>query len=462
MTISDWYHDQMPNLIHSYQSTSNTAGAEPVPWSGLMNDKSTDTFKVTAGETYLFRIINLGAFPSYFVGFESHNMTIVEMDSVYTEETTASTLYVGAAQRYTVLVTASQDSSRNYGIFSVVDTTMFKTASPNPNFNNMTLGTLSYHSTNAAVTPSAPVMPPIDDITIPPLDSQALLSPVTKTINIDFDFAHIDGIQRAIINNVTYLNQKVPSLYTALSVGKHNAKDPRVYGQVNPIVVSYGDIVEVVLNNYDINGHPWHLHGRQFQTVARSQVDALPYSPYNSSQAAAVPMRRDVVGVRSYGWTALRFRADNPGVRLLHCHIEWHVEAGLSATIIEAPDLLYGGTAPDGSVWEKLAVPPDHLAACRKGGMGTKGNAAGNTKDVFDLRGANTRPSTGYGAMVEAAAVGSGIIPTDGFAGNGTVGESVPSGTTSAIPTFTGSANRLSVASGAGLAALVGFLANAL
>lgn len=33
----------------------------------------------------------------------------------------------------------------------------------------------------------------------------------------------------------------------------------------------------------------------------------------------------------------LRFRADNPGVWLFHCHMEWHVETGLVTTMIEAP-----------------------------------------------------------------------------------------------------------------------------
>lgn len=54
------------------------------------------------------------------------------------------------------------------------------------------------------------------------------------------------------------------------------------------------------------------------------------------------------------------------------------MDQGLIATIIEAPDVLQG-----------LEVPKDHLEACRAGGVPTKGNAAGNTKDVLDLTGEN-------------------------------------------------------------------------
>jgi len=36
-----------------------------------------------------------------------------------------------------------------------------------------------------------------------------------------------------------------------------------------------------------------------------------------------------------YGFTLIRFVADNPGAWALHCHISWHMEAGLLMTILE-------------------------------------------------------------------------------------------------------------------------------
>jgi len=40
-------------------------------------------------------------------------------------------------------------------------------------------------------------------------------------------------------------------------------------------------------------------------------------------------MRRDTVTVEAFGWVILRVVADNPGVWAFHCHISWHLEAGL-------------------------------------------------------------------------------------------------------------------------------------
>lgn len=65
---------------------------------------------------------------------------------------------------------------------------------------------------------------------------------------------------------------------------------------------------------------------------------------------------------------AVRFRADNPGMWLWHCP----VEAGLPATMVEAPEQLSTPTIPD-----------DHLEACRAYGMKTEA-------DPLDLDGSAT------------------------------------------------------------------------
>ncbi|KFY24514.1 hypothetical protein V491_02129 [Pseudogymnoascus sp. VKM F-3775] len=86
--------------------------------------------------------------------------------------------------------------------------------------------------------------------------------------------------------------------------------------------------------------------------------------------------------VRPNGNMVLRFRADNPGVWLFHCHIEWHVDSGLIATMVEAPL----------EMQKTISIPEDHYKACDLAGTGVKGNAAGNTEDLLDLTGENKPP----------------------------------------------------------------------
>jgi len=98
-------------------------------------------------------------------------------------------------------------------------------------------------------------------------------------------------------------------------------------------------------------------------------------------------MRRDTVVVYGGGSAILRFKADNPGINLFHCHTEWHVESGLTATFIEAPAELQAS---------KPYIPVSHRNVCDRFGILRKGNAAGNGKNWLNMTGANTVPPTNY------------------------------------------------------------------
>ena len=69
-------------------------------------------------------------------------------------------------------------------------------------------------------------------------------------------------------------------------------------------------------------------------------------------------------------------------VWLFHCHIEWHVASGLVATMVEAPKELQ----------QTLKIQEGHLDTCKSQGIAVAGNAAGNTVDLFDLKGENHSP----------------------------------------------------------------------
>jgi iron transport multicopper oxidase len=111
----------MPGLMKRFMSLANPTGAEPVPQSALLNDTQNLTVAVQPGKTYLFRIINIGAFAAQYVWFEEHTMRIVEVDGIYTEPADASMIYVTAAQRYSVLITMKDDTSSNYAFVGSMD-----------------------------------------------------------------------------------------------------------------------------------------------------------------------------------------------------------------------------------------------------------------------------------------------------------------------------------------------------
>ena len=48
------------------------------------------------------------------------------------------------------------------------------------------------------------------------------------------------------------------------------------------------------------------------------------------------PIVRDTVSIGKMGDNVtIRFRTDNPGPWFLHCHIDWHLEAGFAVVLAE-------------------------------------------------------------------------------------------------------------------------------
>ncbi len=109
-----------------------------------------------------------------------------------------------------------------------------------------------------------------------------------------------------------------------------------------------------------------------------------PYNTlgYNKDQSLMpkVPMRRDTWMIAPLGYTVIRFIADNPGVWFMHCHMDWHLAAGLAVTFIEAPLTLL----------QTQSIPEAANELCESQGIPIAGNAAGNTQNLTDLDGANT------------------------------------------------------------------------
>ncbi|KAI9734044.1 MAG: hypothetical protein M1818_006982 [Claussenomyces sp. TS43310] len=366
LRISDWYHDQVPTLLPQLLAATNVHAAPPFPDSLLLNDSSTATLAFQPNKVYKVRVISMSAFCATMLEFDSHEMNVIEVDGVYVTPYETSQIRVAAAQRYSFLLTAKSTADQNYAFTASMDSNRdYSLAATWPT--NAT-GHIIYDG-QKALPGSYPVSAwaVFNDQNLSPLDKKALLPAPDNTITMDFNFGFDSlSIPRAYLNNVSYVGQKVPTLYSVLTTGS-SASDPRVYGQVNPFIVRLGQTVQIVFNNLDAAIHPLHLHGSWSGS---------------SADFPSTPMRRDVVEVFGQSHLVIRYTADNPGVQLFHCHIEWHVEMGFTATIIEAPI----------SIQSLITVPKQHLSNCQAQGIPTAGNAAGDRSNYTDLTDANTVP----------------------------------------------------------------------
>ncbi|KAK0625023.1 Cupredoxin [Bombardia bombarda] len=385
LALTDLYHNEAPSLIHTYLSAKNTqstGGAEPVPDSSLINEGQFLKINIQPGQTYLFRVLNMGAMAAQYLEFDGHDMTIVEVDGVYTKPMNVRQLFVGVAQRYSVLVKAKTATDQNFAFVATMNTEMFDLAITPPGQRPLsTNGWLVYNWNKPLPKPFdlASRIKPWDDTKLVPYDQMPILKNPTINIELAADFAANSwGSTRATFNGITYLPPKVPTLYTALSAPSPLLSNPTIYGTTtNPSILPFNAIVELTILNHDTRAHPFHLHGHNFQVISRGEGDPAVNFP-GLYKDPAVPMRRDTLIVYGGSAATVRFVADNPGVQLFHCHTEWHVEAGMTATFVEAPEELRR---------RGLRVPAGHEAVCKGLGVKTRGNAVGNERDWEDLRG---------------------------------------------------------------------------
>ncbi len=90
--------------------------------------------------------------------------------------------------------------------------------------------------------------------------------------------------------------------------------------EVPPLPVKKGERVALVMTNSTGMPHPMHLHGHRFQVV---EIGGLRFPGAVRDTVRVPPAQRVVV----------EFDADNPGTWAFHCHMLYHMEAGMFQTI---------------------------------------------------------------------------------------------------------------------------------
>ncbi|WWC68213.1 uncharacterized protein I206_102136 [Kwoniella pini CBS 10737] len=394
LVVSDWYHDEYPDLIKDeFLTWTNPTGAEPVPKSAVcyvakngsylhsnedlskgvgVSDDAEIAFE--AGKTYKIRIVNTGTLGMFWIKMDQHQMKIIEMDGIEMEPYPIDVLTVSVAQRYSILVEALNTTGTNYAMMIMQDTDMYDLVPDDLQLNNTIQITYDSNASKAQAVETG-----IDDITtfndtqLHPVLKNELLQPNVKfELNAYFD-TYDDGTNRASFNNITYQMPMVPSMLTAASMGQ-DAYNTAVYGaQTNAFVYKQGDIVELTVFNWDAGFHPFHFHGHEFQIVHKSfdvtSDDRIINPLIDENQTN--PARRDTIVIPPTGSVTLRFRADNPGAWMFHCHIDWHLSSGLAAIFIESLDVFQ-------STNETInEVPQQIYDQCKFWNTPTSGNIVG-------------------------------------------------------------------------------------
>ncbi|KAM5532459.1 hypothetical protein V8D89_013875 [Ganoderma adspersum] len=351
ITLADWYHfaaklgPRFPaglansTLINGLGRSPDTPGAELA------------VVNVTHGKRYRFRLVSLSCDPAYTFSIDGHELTVIEADGVETHPVTVNAVQIFAAQRYSFVVTANQTID-NYWIRA------------NPN-----LGTLGFAGgINSAILryDGANLVEPVtSQQSTQNLLKETDLHPfiprwtpgrpepggVDLALNMAFDFNGTNFF----VNNATFAPPPVPVLLQILS-GKHAAQDLLPPGSVYSLP-SHSSIEITFPATARAPGgpHPFHMHGHVF-AVVRS-AGSTTYNYRN-------PVWRDTVSTGTSATNdnvTIRFRTDNPGPWFLHCHIDFHLEAGFAVALAEEiPRIPQANPVP--YEWSRLCPAYDALS----------------------------------------------------------------------------------------------------
>lgn len=368
LVIGDWYHRSAAEVLSSYRDWKNFK-IEPAPDSMLLNGKgyfkcsqATKANPVDCVETELshltlpgrtrLRIINAGALTGFSLITTGYTMTLVQVDGGNAVEATRSEtvgiLYPGERMD---LILERKDSSEYESAWITVALDR-----ENMQFPNLALTerqqfpiapTLERRSRMPAeILPAGVVETPwinLAAINGPSNDSSGAIMEAEETVLLYATISYLTEYEyrpKGFINHTSW-NPSDHSSSPLLAIERKDwPDDPK------PLIVKvqHGRWVHIVLNNLDDKGHPFHLHGHDFQVLAThtpSRTGAFEqYNPFDEASRTSAgelnfdnPVTKDTIYVPSMGYAILRFQADNPGLWLFHCHVLWHEAVGMNMAI---------------------------------------------------------------------------------------------------------------------------------
>ncbi|XP_078181431.1 laccase-3-like [Carex rostrata] len=384
--LGEWWNANPIDVINEAQRTGAapnvsdalTINGQPGDLFNCSRD-DTITIPVKAGETTLFRFINSALNTEMFVTIANHKMTVVGADALYTKPFTTSVILISPGQTTDVLVKMDQAIASYY-----IAARAYSSAQGVAFDNTTTTAILEYDcgcSTKpgpGGIPPIFPYLPAFNDTATATAFTTSLRSPAKVKIPepVDENLFFTVGLGlincpksqkcggpnntrfAASMNNFSFVLPSQVSILQAHHYGLEGvyttdfpSKPPvqfdytaqnisqALYQPVKGTKVyplKFGSVVQLVLQGTNIvtgENHPIHIHGYDFYILAEGFGNFDPKKD-TSKFNLVDPPQRNTVGVPVNGWAVIRFVADNPGVWLMHCHLDVHITWGLAMAFL--------------------------------------------------------------------------------------------------------------------------------
>ncbi|KAF6223198.1 hypothetical protein HO133_000040 [Letharia lupina] len=359
--LSDWYHASYEQLV---EQVMTPAAAPPKSDNNLINGKMnyncsliTDgqscvpnaglsKFKFHSGKKMRLRLINSGAEGIQRFTIDGHSMTVFANDFVPIQPYTTNVVTLGIGQRSDVIVNGIGEPNSAYWMRSDLSPTCDLTNQPHA------LAAIYYETADTTSLPTTTATPyddskcGNDDLnkTIPYFPFPATSNPATTQDVVITAGPNATGSFLFYMNGESFRgNYDHPILVLANQGNVSYPLDP----EWNVYNFGTNSSVRIIVQNTFPASHPMHLHGHNFNVLAEGvgTWDGTITHQHNTQ-------RRDVQLVQpgtasAPGYLVLQYDTDNPGVWPFHCHIAWHVSAGLYINTIEQETLLQKRVLPN-------------------------------------------------------------------------------------------------------------------
>ncbi len=268
------------------------------------------------GERLRLRFINASSMTTFDVRIPGLPLTIVAADGSEVEPVTVDEFRMGVAETYDVLV-----EIRDHAAY-----TIFAQAQDRSGYAR---GTLAPHAGMNAVVPAldpAPLRSMADMAMSMPgmagmdMSKSRLGEPGTGLqdngrrvlLYTDLAAVHPDPQMRPVDREIVlHLTGNMQRFIWGF--------DGRKFSDADPIYVKLGERVRFVLINDTMMEHPIHLHGFLF-SLENGRTGKLPL--------------KHTVNVKPAERLSFVFTADTPGHWAFHCHLMYHMEAGMFRTVL--------------------------------------------------------------------------------------------------------------------------------
>ncbi|KAJ8299997.1 hypothetical protein KUTeg_021516 [Tegillarca granosa] len=365
------------------------------PVTGKHNEAPVEIINVKPSKKYRFRVIGTGALYPFRVSVDNHEMTVIASDGYDIEPQTVQSFIINPGERYDVILTTDQPVSNYWIRAKTLETIRNHHVEAILRYDGALEEEPLTHTQNCSSIYRCQVMScPFsfypkneytDCISFNQLKANTSDDPAPPRIKGKFqqfflNFGFTPGVNNwpSVVNGRSFL----PPGVSALSQPKElenlcsnaDCGEQKTCICMNAISLNHGNTIEMIISNMaKASGwsHPVHMHGHTFHVLK------MGFATYNETTGKFIednldidcrggtarkdsycnnptwsnstwldgdvpglelerPPRKDTLIIPTGGYAVIRFKSDNPGVWILHCHIKLHFSDGMAILLNES------------------------------------------------------------------------------------------------------------------------------